>query len=170
MSEKKTSKADLILRIIGIGTALVVAIAGSYCFKICQTNAPRDYISQFVVCLAGSLLVVAEVGHWLKKSETFKKLLTRFLYFLYFRTGRGITFVITGTLMFTNYLMSFIGVIAIAVGLMNLLAAMFLRQKKNKEQQQSLQMGTVAENSGQMNPNQAYAVPDGGPKSSRTSV
>jgi len=131
---------DIILRILGIGTSAALVICGLWCFEICNNTVLRDYTTSALVIIGGFVLFTAELGHWLKKSQKLKFLVSKILYFLKFRTGRSFFYVLAGGLALSTVpWQQAVGSFAIIVGIINLVSTIWLHTKGKKvlkEQQQ----------------------------------
>jgi len=129
------SKADTVLRIVGIVAGLGVLADGVICWKFCPDPTIRDYVASIILEFCGILLVVSEFSHWFKNRF---KILAQMVSFLKYRTGRGVFYLIAGALCLTKYTwMILIGAVVIVVGVINLIVAIWVHCVSKKRPQKS---------------------------------
>lgn len=125
---------DIILRITGLVTSVILAFAGSYCIKECDAYTMRDYVSSSLVFVGGICMVISESSHWLKKISCLKNLIVKILFVLYHRTGRAFCYLIIGGLTLSEIRwMQIVGIFTIALGILNLIAAIWIFTRNKKE-------------------------------------
>jgi hypothetical protein len=104
-----SNKIDFILRIIGILISICLILVGVFCFNYCQNYDPnnptnikigngnylyiRDFIVSVILIIIGIFLCLSEIHHWLKNYKRINYLLTKSVYFLKYKTGRGIFYI-----------------------------------------------------------------------------
>jgi len=141
LTPKRLRTANIVLRVLGVIAALLMTISNIYCFYNCtiskckeSTNTSvnsitikkgyiRDWVASFLTICLGLALAIAEAGHWLKKFPVTRPIILRALFFLKYRTARGVFYIIGGMLTLTRVTwMIVFGVFVVLVGLVNLIA------------------------------------------------
>jgi len=125
-SAKARFVLDIILRVIGVGAAIGLILNGVYCFNLngCPNPNIRDYIVSIILIVFSFLTGLAELTHFLKRFSRLSRLLHNFTYFLAYRSGRGVAYIVLGALGLTQLWWHIVtGAGAIAVGVVNISAA-----------------------------------------------
>jgi len=117
---------DIILRILGVAAAIGLILNGVYCFNStgCPNASIRDYIVSIVLIVFSFLLGLAEISHFFKRFASLNRLIHNFIYFLAYRSGRGVAFIVLGALGLTQLWWHIVTAIAaVVVGVINIAAA-----------------------------------------------
>eukprot|EP01112_Ceratiomyxa_fruticulosa_P022142 TRINITY_DN8021_c2_g1_i2.p1 TRINITY_DN8021_c2_g1~~TRINITY_DN8021_c2_g1_i2.p1 ORF type:complete len:209 (-),score=40.91 TRINITY_DN8021_c2_g1_i2:100-726(-) len=110
---------EIFFRVLGVGVGICLIIDGLFCFKYCKEKDWRDYIVSVLLMVFGAVLGLSEIGLGCLSAAICAPFA-----FLNSRLARGIMYIVCGALAITKlWWMVLISVIAIVVGVLNIIAA-----------------------------------------------
>jgi len=89
---------DVLLRLVGAAVAGGLIVNGVFCIKTFDPITIRDWVVSVILIGCGGLLAIAELSHFVKRFQKLHSMIGTYLYFLAFRSGRGISYIILGAL------------------------------------------------------------------------